>query len=501
MAGVRKNIVFNYGGQLYTTLIGILVLPLFLEYVGAEAYGLIGFYTLIQAWMTLLDLGMTPTLGREVARLRDAPKESERLVTIVNSLELVFLGIASLFAVSLILGRGWISNSWLNVETLPLSTVQTAVAIIGLTVAIRWVSSLSRSGINAFEHQVWLNVFEVVVNTLRFPVALLLMVYLGGDVLAYFYFQLLIVLLEVIILRTKLRRLMPSVSAPRFCWPELRRIAPFAIGIGYTAAIWVLLSQLDKLVLSKTLTLSEYGYFTLVATISSGVIMFSGPVSKAILPRMTALFAQGHRGEMILLYRRSTKLIVVLVAPIALTIAFLPYDVLYAWTGNESAAHWGQKILSLYVLGAALLTISAFQYYLQYVHGNVRYHVIYNTISLIINVPLIIFSALKFGPIGVAWAWFGFRLLSLLIWVPFIHRKFAPGLHKKWIIEDVLTPLVSAAIIVFIGAYFSSALSEASRFGEVLILILISVSATLVSAVSVFGGLIWSRYFEKRNRV
>jgi O-antigen/teichoic acid export membrane protein len=501
MADVRKNIVFNYGGQLYTTLIGILVLPLFLEYVGAEAYGLIGFYTLIQAWMTLLDLGMTPALGREIARLRGNPRESVRLVTIVNSLELVFLCIATLFAIFLIVGRGWIASSWLTVETLPQSTIQVAVAIIGLTVSVRWVSSLSRSGINAFEHQGWLNVFEIIVNTLRFPVALFLVVHLDGNVLAYFYFQLAIVLLEVIILRGKLKHLMPSMSAPRFCWPELRRIAPFAISIGYTAAIWVLLSQLDKLVLSKILTLSEYGYFTLVATISSGVIMFSGPVSKAILPRMTALFSQGNHSEMLLLYRRSTKLIVVLVAPIALTIACLPYEVLYAWTGNEAAAHWGQKILPLYVLGAALLTISAFQYYLQYVHGDIRYHVIYNTVSVMINGPLIILSAIKFGPIGVAWVWFGFRLLSLVIWVPFIHGRFAPGLHEKWIIEDVLVPIVSATIVVFFGAYFSNMLHEVTRFGEVLVLIAISVSATIVSAVSVFSGLCWSRCCGKKNRI
>lgn len=494
MASVKKNIAFNYGGQLYSTLIGILVLPLFLEHVGAEAYGLIGFYTLIQAWMTLLDLGMTPTLGREVARLRGNPKEAKRLVTIVNSLETVFFCIAVLFAIFLILGRGWVSNSWLTVETLPLSTVQTAVAIIGLTVAIRWVSSLSRSGINAFEHQAWLNVFEVIVNTLRFPVALFLVVVLDGNVLAYFYFQLAIVLLEVVILRGKLRRLLPSVSAPRFCWPELRRIAPFALSIGYTAAIWVLLTQLDKLILSKTLTLSEYGYFTLVATISSGVMMLSGPVSKAILPRMTALFAAGKHEQMLLLYRRSTRLIVVLVMPIALTIACLPYKVLFAWTGNEAAAQWGEGILPLFTLGAALLAIIAFQYYLQYVYGNLKYHVRYNTFSALLNVPLIIFAAIHYGPLGVAWIWFGFRFVSLIVWVPFIHHKFAPGLHNKWMLEDVLFPLAPVIIVIVAGVYISSQFNDIGRFGQVVVLVLVSISATVVAAMTVFWHFFRSKF-------
>lgn len=443
--------------------------------------------------MTLLDLGMTPALGREVARLRDKPKEDKRLVTIVNSLELVFLCIAATLALLFILGRGWLSSSWLTVETLPLSTVQTVVAIIGVTVAIRWVSSLSRSGINAFEHQAWLNVFEVLINTLRFPIALVLVIALDGNVLVYFYFQLGVVLLEVAILRGKLRQLLPSVSAPRFCWPELRRIAPFALSIGYTAAIWVLLTQLDKLILSKILTLSEYGYFTLVATISSGVMMLSGPVSKAILPRMTALFADGKHEQMLLLYRRSTRLIVVLVMPVALTIACLPYHVLFAWTGDKEASEWGADILPLFILGAALLAVIAFQYYLQYVYGNLKWHVRYNTLSVLLNVPLIIILAIQYGPLGVAWIWFGFRLISLIVWVPFIHRKFAPGLHRKWMLEDVLLPLLPVAITTAAGASVLSQFSEVGRWGQFLGLVIVCGLATLVGGLGVFFFQMWTR--------
>lgn len=178
--------------------------------------------------MSLVDLGMTPTIGREVARLRTQPAEAGRLVSIVNSLEVVFVIVAGVVAFSMVIGREWLSANWLTVEKLDMATVETAVAIIGITVAVRWASSLNRSGINAFEHQVWLNIFEVVINTLRFPVALLLVIWLEGDVLAYFYFQLAVVGIEFVILRSKLRSLLPIVQALRFSWPELKRIAPFA---------------------------------------------------------------------------------------------------------------------------------------------------------------------------------------------------------------------------------------------------------------------------------
>ncbi|MGD9859926.1 MAG: oligosaccharide flippase family protein [Marinobacterium sp.] len=493
MASLKKNIVFNYGGQLYSTLIGIIVLPLFLNQVGPEAYGLIGFYTLVQAWMSLVDLGMTPTIGREVARLRSQPAEAGRLVAIVNSLEVVFMIVAGVVAFSMVAGREWLSQHWLTVEKLEMATVETAVTIIGITVAVRWASSLNRSGINAFEHQVWLNIFEVVINTLRFPVALVLVIWLDGDVLAYFYFQLVLVGGEFIILRRKLRRLLPKVQALCFSWPELKRIAPFAISIGYTTAIWVLLTQLDKLVLSKTLTLSEYGYFTLVATVCSGVMMLSGPVSKAILPRMTGLIAEGKEEEMILLYRRSTRLVVILVMPIAITTACLPYSVLFVWTGNEEAARWGAQILPLFILGVALLVVVAFQYYLQYSYGNLKYHVIYNTFSAIFNIPLVIYLAIEYGPAGVAWLWLIFRFLSLILWVPFVHNKFKPGLNRSWMLKDVIAPSALTAFFVYLLGGLCVDLKDYPRLYQFFTIGFISFSAYLVLSCYAFYS------FQKRK--
>jgi hypothetical protein len=42
---LKRNILASYASQIYVTLVGILVLPLYLKYMGAEAYGLVGFFT------------------------------------------------------------------------------------------------------------------------------------------------------------------------------------------------------------------------------------------------------------------------------------------------------------------------------------------------------------------------------------------------------------------------------------------------------------------------
>ena len=89
MSSLKRNVLFNFVGQFYIAFVGILILPLYLKHLGAEAYGLIGFFTLLQSWMQLLDLGITPTLGREISRLKDLPEHHFELRTVVRSLEMI----------------------------------------------------------------------------------------------------------------------------------------------------------------------------------------------------------------------------------------------------------------------------------------------------------------------------------------------------------------------------------------------------------------------------
>ena len=65
---LKRNIIANYFGQGWAAVMGLAFVPLYIEYLGMEAYGLIGLFSVLQAWLAMLDMGMTPTLNREMAR-------------------------------------------------------------------------------------------------------------------------------------------------------------------------------------------------------------------------------------------------------------------------------------------------------------------------------------------------------------------------------------------------------------------------------------------------
>jgi O-antigen/teichoic acid export membrane protein len=228
---------------------------------------------------------------------------------------------------------------------------------------------------------------------------------------------------------------LPLQGLVAFDWSAVRSVAPFALSIAYTAGIWVLVTQTDKLVLSGVLSLAEFGYFSLVALVAGGITMLSGPISQAIMPRMTMLLAQGKTDEMLRYYSQGSQMVALISFSVALMIGLYAEPLLYAWTGDREAANWGAEVLLWFALGNGVLAIGAFQYYLQSCFGQLRLHVIGSTISAVIQVPLIYFAAVNYGAVGAGIAWFSFRTLWFLWWTPIVHSRFVPGFHLKWLPE------------------------------------------------------------------
>jgi hypothetical protein len=62
---LKKNVIANYFGIGWQALMGVAFVPLYIKYLGMEAYGLIGIFAILQAWLVLLDMGMKwPALPR-----------------------------------------------------------------------------------------------------------------------------------------------------------------------------------------------------------------------------------------------------------------------------------------------------------------------------------------------------------------------------------------------------------------------------------------------------
>lgn len=449
---LKRNILSSYASQFYVTAIGIVMVPTYIKYMGAEAYGLVGFFAMLQAWFQLLDMGLTPTLSRETARYRGGATDALSLRRLLRALEGIFIGVAVIGAAGMIASAGAIASEWLKVQQLPQNEVSHAIMLMALIIALRWVCGLYRGAIGGFEQLVWLSGFNTAIATARFVFVIPLFIFVGTSPTPFFVFQLVIAIIEVTILIVKTYHLLPKVDAKdhvSWQWQPLQGVLKFSLSIAFTSSVWVLVTQTDKLILSNLLLLSDYAYFTLAVLVAGGILVISTPISGALMPRMTKLNAEGDEAGLIRLYRNATQLVGIAAVPAALVLAFFPVPVLWAWTGDYVVASKAAPVLTLYSLGNGLLALAAFPYYLQFAKGDLRLHLIGNALFVVIFIPLLIWAANRYGLVGAGYAWIIANLLPFIVWLPVVHRRFVKGLHTKWLLVDVLPVVLLPTVLAF----------------------------------------------------
>jgi O-antigen/teichoic acid export membrane protein len=313
---VIRNTTLSYAGQAYALLVGILIMPFYLGHLGAEAYGLIGFFSVMQAWLQLLDAGLSPSLVRAVAHQQGLTNTQRSAGHLLRSFEIMFLPMALVCITAIYAASPWIAVKWLNAQTLDSETLISCIGMMGVIIVLCLYATLYKSGIQGLEQHAWLNIANVIIATLRYFGGLLLVSSVSQDPRDFFEFQVAVGLIEALIFAGRAYQQMPAPHLfSGFNWALVKPIIPFAASMSLTTVLWIVLTQMDKVLLSEILLLKEYGYFSLVALITTGILTLANPLAQTLLPRLTVLMAEGRQNDMHALFLAANRFVCTLLFP------------------------------------------------------------------------------------------------------------------------------------------------------------------------------------------
>jgi len=448
---LNRNIAANYASQTYVVGVGIAVTPLYLAHMGAEPYGLIGFFAVMQSWFGLLDLGLTPTIARETSRYHGGALSSQNYRQLFRALSVIFLFLAIIAGSAIWLASDRIATDWLRFGTLGRYEVVQAVQLIGCCVALRWLSGLYRGVVGGAEQLVWLSGFNVLVATLRFVAVFASMQAFGYTPRVFFLHQLGVAVFEVGGLLWRTHGLMPRPS--QLTGPIGWSVAPvlpllrFSLKIAFTSVLWIAVTQSDRLILSGILSLKDYGYFSLAVMVAGGITMITSATSVAITPRLARLHVESKETEFIAVYRRATRLVTLIAGTAAVTLAVCAEPALRAWTGDPEVARSAAPVMQLYALGNGLLALASFPFYIQYARGQLFYHIVGHALLAVLLLPAVIYAATHYGGRGAGWVWVITNVVYVGGWVAFVHGRLVPGLHLAWLRDDIARIAVPLAVV------------------------------------------------------
>jgi O-antigen/teichoic acid export membrane protein len=446
---LKRNLIANYLGQGWTALMGLAFIPLYIKYLGIEAYSLIGLFTLLQAWLSLLDMGMTPTLGREMARFTGGSHTAESIRDLLRSIELIALGIAVLIAGGIFLGAEWIATDWLQAEALPVEVVAQAFVVMGLVTSIRFMEGVYRSSIVGLQRQVLFNVVNSVMATIRGLGAVSVLVWMSASIEAFFIWQGLVSVATLMILAGTTYATLPRAErAGRLSIEALRGVWRFAGGMVGITLLALLLTQVDKILLAKMLTLKEFGYYTLASAVASVLHMLIGPITQAFYPIFCRLHARRDIVALAENYHKGAQLVSVIAGSAAIVLIFFAETFLILWTQDGELAGRVSLLLRLLVLGNLLNGLMHMPYQMQLAHAWTSLGIYVNTIAVLFIVPALFWAVPHSGAIGAAWVWVALNAGYCLIAIHFVHRRIMTTEKWRWYRQDVLAPLLASGIAV-----------------------------------------------------
>ena len=448
---LKKNVLANYVGQGWAALMGLAFVPIYIKYLGVEAYGLIGIFAMLQAWLALLDMGMTPVLNREMARFSGGAHSAQSIRDLLRSIETVGFLIAVVITVTIWAVSGWLASEWLKADKLPVDAVAKAFGIMGAVTALRFLEGIYRGAIIGLQKQVLFNVINASLATLRGFGAVGVLVFVSPSINAFFIWQGLVSLFAVATFLIVVYQALPaSKSSPYFSRTALQDVWRFAVGMMATTFLALLLTQVDKVILSRLLSLETFGLYTLAGLVAGSLSILSGPIAQAYYPRMTELVTRKDLGELITIYHRSAQMISVLVGSAAVMLILFGERMLLLWTGNASLAHEVAPVLALLAMGNLLNSLMIMPYMLQLAHGWSSFAVKINIIAVVVLVPAIYWVSPRYGVIGAAWVWLILNSGYVLIAAHFMHQRLISDEKWHWYGEDLALPLAASTITAWL---------------------------------------------------
>jgi O-antigen/teichoic acid export membrane protein len=208
----------------------------------------------------------------------------------------------------------------------------------------------------------------------------------------------------------------------------------------------LLLTQLDKIILSRLLALSDYGYYTVAGSVAGALFMLASPITQALYPRLTQLHSAGNQAGLAEAYHKGAQAITAICGSTAVTVAIFAEPLLLAWTKNPVLAGRAAPILSLLMIGNFANALMWMPYHAQLAFGWTRLALGLNSAAAVVFVPVLFAVVPVYGGAGAAWAWFALNLFYLIVGVRLMHRRILRSEYGSWLRRDVLMPLGAALL-------------------------------------------------------
>ena len=431
--------------------------PLYILILGVESYGLIGFYLSWVAILGILDVSVSLTATTEIAWRSARPEMKKTIPVLLKSLEVAYWFIILVSGLGILLGAWFFGAGWFEAKSLSPDLIRGVLMLMAISLVVQVPSGLYIGGLMGLQRQVECSTILAIFGTLRGLGSVAVLWFISSDLYTFFSWQIVITFMQTGVLRWSLwRRIDTTEHSAQFSAKMLLTVKQYVGAIMLIGVLSMVLSQADKMILSRMVSLESFGFYMLAWAVVSGFSRIATPLINAFSPRFTELVAIGDEDGLAHQLYVASQFMSVLIIPPAALLVFLSKPILLIWIGNEITAQGTAPILTVMVLGTMFSSCAFPSLSILYSRKQLRPVVALNLMCVIGLIPLLILSIYYFNTIGAAYMWSIYGIF-FYIGCQIIGLR---GLPNTTIISSILknfiTPFLVAFSVAGISAYWLS---------------------------------------------
>lgn len=328
-SGVSWSIIVNIVNALY----GFIMIPILIKYFGKAEYGLIGLAQSVNAYMQLMDMGLTSTNVRFFSNW--LAKGDESKVKALFSTCTSFYGIVGLINASVLIAVYFFSDSLFNVTAEQDIILKQLLLILAISAFINWFTSCYNQIIQATENVAWTQK-RILVTKILMIIVLFLTVWFEFSIIVYFFLTVLCNWLILPWVIRKIRQVSPCVSfIPRFDKQVFKEILPYTLNVFSFSIFSYTFHNLRPVFLGIQGTIESVADYKIILGIMTLCSSVSSVFLSTLLPSSSKIIANGDKEAYYRVAYQGTKYITIFTAFCVFGMLSISSDLMMIYVGEE----------------------------------------------------------------------------------------------------------------------------------------------------------------------
>jgi len=426
---IKKNTVWNLFGAASPMLIGAVTLPFLLKSIGVEKLGVLTMVWALIGYFSIFDFGLGRALTHKISILRVSNNKNEVAGSTKAGLFLMLLtGVIGAIIVLLVLLTGGVR--WLNFSDAVYADARLSMIIAGISIPLTTITSGMKGVLEGFEEFRIVNVLRFFLGVSNF-ISPVVAVLIFGPSLSVVVLCLVASRLMIMIAHyNEMRKFVPNLIHAKFSMDqESRGIFKFGAWMTLSNVISPLMVVADRFVISNLAGAAVVAYYTVPSEFLIRILILPAALTTTLFPVFTQKFSTNLE-EAHNLYRKSLKLIFLVMFPLLLVLACMSHLGLKLWLGTTFADK-SYIVVLVMAVGILFNSLAQVPHSAIQANGDVKTTSLIHLSEFVLYTPLLIGLVHIYGIVGAAIAWTLRAFIDFSILHKFAYIKFSGAKHEE----------------------------------------------------------------------